>query len=266
MPSLSGSTPLSRPPEIETILTTLSRYNPETTTVLQEYVVTQCASGSYDLMANLALLKLYQFNPELMRDETVLNILAKSLTVFPEPDFTLALHLLPASLLHQYSSAASTPNSTIPLPPAADTDDQLSNSVHRLTYLNSLLELAAFPSFWRILSSDVDEEYADLVADVTGFEDAIRRGITKSITLSMRSLRVETALSWWNFTNKEAVEQWVEEEMPGWVIEGDSIVSKDEGDAITAATSTVQPATGKIKFEQFSRVIRRVYENELLHH
>ncbi|KAK9367529.1 armadillo-type protein [Lipomyces kononenkoae] len=265
MPSSSGSTPLSRPPEIETILTTLSRYNPETTTVLQEYVVTQCATGSYDLMANLALLKLYQFNPELMRDETVLNILAKSLTVFPEPDFTLALHLLPPSLLHQYSSA-STPNSTIPLPPAADTDDQLSNSVHRLTYLNSLLELAAFPAFWRIVSSDVDEEYADLVADVTGFEDAIRRGITKSVTVSMRSFKLESGLSWWNFTNKEAVEQWVEAEMPGWVIEGESIVRKDEEDTTTAATSAVQPATGKIKFEQFSRVIRRVYENELLHH
>ncbi|KAK9355532.1 armadillo-type protein [Lipomyces doorenjongii] len=264
MPS-SALTPSSRPPEIEEILTTLSRYNPETTTVLQEYVATQCATGSYDLMANLALLKLYQFNPELMRDETVLNVLAKSLTVFPQPDFTLALHLLPPSLLHQYSTA-SAPSSTIPLPPKADTDDQLSNSVHRLTYLNSLLELEAFPAFWRILSSDVDEEYADLVADVTGFEDAIRKGISKGLILSMRSFKIETALSWWNFTNREAVEQWVEKEMPEWVIEGDNIVRKDDGDATAAATSTLQPVPGKIKFEQFSRVIRRVYENELLHH
>ncbi|KAK9325143.1 armadillo-type protein [Lipomyces orientalis] len=265
MPSSSALTPSSRSAEIEEILTTLSRYNPETTTVLQEYVATQCATGHYDLMANLALLKLYQFNPELMRDETVLNILAKSLTVFPQPDFALALHLLPPSLLHQYSTA-SVPNSTVPLPPPADTDDQLTNSVHRLTYLNTLLELEAFPSFWRILSSDVDEEYADLVADVAGFENAIRKGITEGVMLSMRKFKIETALSWWNFSNVEAVEQWVGKEMPGWIIDGDCIVRKDEGDATAAAANPTQPAPGKIKFEQFSRVIRRVYENELLHH
>lgn len=58
MPS-STATPSSRPPEIEEILTTLSRYNPEATPVLQDYVATQCSTESYDIMANLALLKLY---------------------------------------------------------------------------------------------------------------------------------------------------------------------------------------------------------------
>ncbi|KAK9466996.1 armadillo-type protein [Lipomyces arxii] len=259
-------TTFSRPAEIEEILSSLSRFNTATTPVLQDYVTTQCSSGSYDLMANLALLKLYQFYSEPMRDDAIINILAKSLTVFPNPDFTLALHLLPPSLLHQYKPVSAEGSSTIPQPPAADSEDQLANSVQRLTYLNSLLELAAFPAFWRILSSDYDEEYADLVADVTGFEDAIRRQITAAMAYSMHSFKIETAQSWLNFSTKEAVAQWVEKEMPEWAVEGDLVLHKEEPEtAAVVVNGSTQPGAGEIKFDQFSRIIRRVYETELLH-
>lgn len=47
-----------RPEHIDTILNGLDRYNPETTTIFQEYVTQQCDSQTYDCYANLALLKL----------------------------------------------------------------------------------------------------------------------------------------------------------------------------------------------------------------
>jgi translation initiation factor 3 subunit K len=47
-----------RPENIDTILNGLDRYNPETTTVFQEYVAQQCETQTYDCYANLALLKL----------------------------------------------------------------------------------------------------------------------------------------------------------------------------------------------------------------
>lgn len=47
-----------RPGEIDTILNGLDRYNPGTTTILQEYVTQQCEDQTYDCYANLALLKL----------------------------------------------------------------------------------------------------------------------------------------------------------------------------------------------------------------
>jgi len=50
---------LERPEHIDAILNGLDRYNPETTTVFQEYVAQQCESQTYDAYANLALLKLY---------------------------------------------------------------------------------------------------------------------------------------------------------------------------------------------------------------
>lgn len=47
-----------RPEHIEAILNGLDRYNPETTTIFQDYVQQQCDDKTYDCYANLALLKL----------------------------------------------------------------------------------------------------------------------------------------------------------------------------------------------------------------
>jgi len=47
-----------RPEHIDAILNGLDRYNPETTSVFQDYVALQCESQTYDCYANLALLKL----------------------------------------------------------------------------------------------------------------------------------------------------------------------------------------------------------------
>jgi hypothetical protein len=47
-----------RPEHIDAILNGLDRYNPETTSVFQEYVTQQCEERTVDSYANLALLKL----------------------------------------------------------------------------------------------------------------------------------------------------------------------------------------------------------------
>jgi len=48
-----------RPEYIANILAGLERYNPETTSIFQDYVQQQCESRTYDCYANLALLKLW---------------------------------------------------------------------------------------------------------------------------------------------------------------------------------------------------------------
>jgi translation initiation factor 3 subunit K len=47
-----------RPENIDAVLNGLDRYNPETTTLFQDYVMSQCENKAYDCYANLALLKL----------------------------------------------------------------------------------------------------------------------------------------------------------------------------------------------------------------
>uniref|UniRef100_A0A2K5YBP5 Uncharacterized protein n=1 Tax=Mandrillus leucophaeus TaxID=9568 RepID=A0A2K5YBP5_MANLE len=41
----------------------IDRYNPENLTTLEHYVKTQAKENAYGLETNLAILKLYQFNP-----------------------------------------------------------------------------------------------------------------------------------------------------------------------------------------------------------
>merc|ERR1712193_453951 len=45
--------------------TDMNRYNPENQTMLEDYVSQQVRDGSYDLDANMALLKLYQIYPDM---------------------------------------------------------------------------------------------------------------------------------------------------------------------------------------------------------
>jgi len=232
-----------RPEHIDAILNGLDRYNPETTQVFQDYVTEQCESKTYDCYANLALLKLYQFNPHLTKDETITNILVKSLTVFPSPDFSLALHLLPPHIL--------TPASTLSALPAAG-DAPLSEAVQKLNVLNNLLAQASYSAFWGTLDSD--DLYADLIADVAGFEELIRIRIALTISQSVREIDRAVLESWLGLQG-ETFNKFVNG-VCGWEIEG--IVVKVPLNKENEAKSTI--VRENVKMEQFSRVIRRAYE------
>lgn len=72
----------------------LSRYNPENIATLERYVELQARENTYDLEANLALLKLYQFNPGTYQSTVACQILMKALTNLPHTDFVLCKCLL----------------------------------------------------------------------------------------------------------------------------------------------------------------------------
>lgn len=74
------------------------RYNPEHLSTLEKYVEVQCAENVYDLEANLAVLKLYQFHQNYNMKITS-QILLKALTNFPHTDFILCKCLLSKDLV-----------------------------------------------------------------------------------------------------------------------------------------------------------------------
>ncbi len=185
----------------------------------------------------------YQFNPHLAKDETITNILVKSLTVFPSPDFSLALHLLPPHIL--------TPASVSSALPAAG-DAPLSEAVQKLNVLNNLLASASYSSFWSTLDSD--DLYADLIADVSGFEELIRIRIALALSQSVREIERPVLESWIGL-NGEAFDKFVKGAC-GWEIEGSTVrvpLNKEN-----EAKGTI--VTENVKIEQFARVIRRAYE------
>lgn len=55
---------------------------------------TQVAQGTYNLDANLTVLRLYQINPAATNSKVVANILLKALMQLPKPDFQLCVYQL----------------------------------------------------------------------------------------------------------------------------------------------------------------------------
>jgi hypothetical protein len=50
--------PACRPEHITTLIESVNRYNPESLEVLEEYLAQQCSDGTFDCLADLAILKL----------------------------------------------------------------------------------------------------------------------------------------------------------------------------------------------------------------
>jgi translation initiation factor 3 subunit K len=135
--------------------------------------------------------------------------------------------------------------------PAAG-DAPLSEAVQKLNVLNNLLAQAFYAAFWSTLDSD--DLYADLIADVAGFEELIRIRIALTISQSVREIERSVLESWLGMQG-EAFEKFVGG-VCGWEIEG--TVVKVPLNKENEAKSTI--VRENVKMEQFSRVIRRAYE------
>ncbi|KAF3847403.1 hypothetical protein F7725_020431, partial [Dissostichus mawsoni] len=126
------------------LLRGIDRYNPENLPTLERYVETQAKENAYDLEANLAVLKLYQFNPAYFQVTVTSQILLKALTNLPHTDFTLCKCMI-------------------------DQTHQEERPIRQILYLGNLLETCHFQSFWTSL-----EENRELIDGITGFEDSVR--------------------------------------------------------------------------------------------
>lgn len=190
-PSIAAIPP-SRTNIIQYLIDGVDRYNPQNAPLLEEYLIQQCQNGTYDCMANLAILKLYQFNPHLSKDEVITNILVKALTVFTQPDFSTCLHLLHPSVL---------------LPREASGGDSLHEIVQKLHTLYLLLDAAKYKDFWQLI--DNDDLYIDMIADCIGFEDTIRLGIAKVVSQTMKEVKLDVLKEWINLRDEE-LRTWVQ--------------------------------------------------------
>merc|ERR1712216_526657 len=113
---------MSSQEEIECMLDE-DRYNPEIVPTLENYLKSQVKESTYDLDANLALFKFYQFQPQIAKTDVVQQVLTKALMQLPQSDFNLCLYLLPESILQD-------------------------EGVKGLQSLANTLESCDFPKFW----------------------------------------------------------------------------------------------------------------------
>lgn len=124
--------------------------------------------------------------------------------------------------------------------------------MQKLNVLNNLLGQASYALFWSTLDSD--DLYADLIADVAGFEELIRIRIALTISQSVREVERPVLESWLGMQG-EQFENFVNSTC-GWEIEGSAV--KVPLNKENEAKGTI--VRENVKMEQFSRVIRRAYE------
>ncbi|KAI9486246.1 MAG: armadillo-type protein [Benjaminiella poitrasii] len=205
-----------RPENIAAMINGVERYNPDNITVLEEYLAKQCESGEYDLEANLAILKLYQFNPSLAKEPIIVKILVKALTAIPAPDFNLCLYLL-AEHAHL-------------------------KSIEKLTELQQLLEQARYAKFWQ----------ADLkpwVAVVPDFEANIRQVIARVMAMSYQTINASSLAANLGLSG-DAFNKFCESQ--GWQSVAGDLIQIPINKGNEAKTVVIRE---NIKFEQFTKVI-----------
>ncbi len=183
-------------------------------------------------LANKAAVHRYQLNPDRMKDEVITNILVKAMTQFPSAQFSLALHLI-------NPSNAST--------------GELNEALTKLRSLNSQLEGAQYADFWADL--DGDDLCADLIADISGFEDMVRQRIAQLVSQAFREVQL-SHLEGWLGLNEEKTKKFIAE-VCGWNVDGEGNIKIPANPENEAKKTEIRE---DVNVEQFSRVIRRTWE------
>lgn len=91
--------------------------------------------------------------------------------------------------------------------------------MQKLNILSNLLSAADYAGFWTTLDSD--DLYADLIADVSGFEELVCVRIAVTVSQTVREMDRGLLEAWLNKKGDE-FEHFVGD-VCGWGIEGDSV-------------------------------------------
>ncbi|XP_074644429.1 eukaryotic translation initiation factor 3 subunit K-like [Tubulanus polymorphus] len=204
---------------VAALLRGIDRYNPENLATLERYVDLQCKDKTYDLEANLAVLKLYQFNPSHFQTSVASQILLKALTNMPHTDFTLCKCLIDIIRLKE-------------------------EPLIRIVELHDLLETCQFREFWNAL-----HEYPDLIMGISAFEDSIRKFVCHVISITYQSISQTNLQVLLGYVSETETQQWVQKY--GWREEGDLVFVTNQDDNIKTKN-----ITENITFESVSEVMK----------
>ncbi|KAH7883748.1 ARM repeat-containing protein [Phlebopus sp. FC_14] len=228
-------TPSTRTELIENLVSGVDRYNPSNVSILEDYLYHQIRSEEYDCLANLAILKLYQFNPDLFNPDVVVNILLKALTAEPFPDFNLCISLLDDR----------------PVNANTDEPDPLPVLLPILTNLYTLLHQCRFPAFWKIYrSQELESLRENYTIECTGFEDAIREVAARAVKATFTRIGLVRLGTYVDLSGPE-LDAWVTEQ--GWSVDALTDVVNIPPNPDNQIESVV--VRENVKFPQLAKVI-----------
>jgi len=162
--------PTMSPSAIETLLSGGGRYDLDILPQLETYLEEQLEKATYDLDANLAILKLYLLYPAEAKIRVYEGILVKALCAFPATDFALCMYQIPEK--HH-----------------AQLKDPVKLSQH--------LEMAKFKLFWKTAeeqvaaSKEAGGSEAQGISRAKNWQDAIRIFVCGVVTSTYRSIKCD---------------------------------------------------------------------------
>lgn len=197
----------------------IERYNPLHVGILTEYLDAQCENNQYDLEANSALLKLFQFNPHEFKSEIVEKILLKALTNLPHPDFILCQLLIDSSKL------------TI-------------GNIQDIILMHQRLEMCQFKTFWTELESQ-----EELYSAIVGFKESIRNFVCHVIGITYQNIRTSLLKDLLGLHKDEEFKAWLKKK--DWKLKDDGFVTvANQEDKIKTIN-----ITEKIELEQVANIL-----------
>ncbi|KAF8973735.1 armadillo-type protein [Flammula alnicola] len=228
-------TPSTRSELIENLVSGVDRYNPSNVGILEDYLYHQIRSEEYDCLANLAILKLYQFNPDLYNPDVVINILIKALTSSPLPDFNLCISLLDER----------------PINSQLDEPDPLPTILPILKGLHNLLFRCRFPSFWEIYrSSQLSLLRDNYTVEVAGFENAVRAVAIRAVRATFTRISSERLGSYLNLSGP-ALTSYIQK--LGWSVDSSTSVVTIPPNPDNQIEATIVQES--VKLPQLSKII-----------
>jgi len=158
------------PAHIEHLLAGGGRYDIDILPQLEAYLQEQLDKATYDLEANLAILKLYLLSPEAAKVSVYEGILVKALMAFPATDFALCMYQIP---------------------------EKHHAALKSIDKLSQHLEMAKFKAFWKTAEEQVaaakeaEGGEAAGISRAHGWQDAVRRHVCGVVNSTYRSIRCD---------------------------------------------------------------------------
>ncbi|XP_077865750.1 eukaryotic translation initiation factor 3 subunit K-like [Saccoglossus kowalevskii] len=203
---------------VSNLMRGIDRYNPENLGTLERYVELQSKENAYDLEANLAVLKLYQFNPMYFQLNVSAQILLKALTNLPHTDFVLCKCLI-------------------------DDVHQGEDQIMKVLYLHDLLETCQFRKFW------VSVPQSEVLMGIVGFEESIRKYICHVVGITYQHIDKSVLSELLGDASDDEIKMWMNKY--GWTPkDGEKIF-------IANQEENVKPKniTEKIDFESVAGIL-----------
>eukprot|EP01091_Cochliopodium_minus_P013729 TRINITY_DN4493_c0_g1_i1.p1 TRINITY_DN4493_c0_g1~~TRINITY_DN4493_c0_g1_i1.p1 ORF type:complete len:221 (-),score=58.17 TRINITY_DN4493_c0_g1_i1:36-698(-) len=207
-----------KPKNIQNVLDN-ERYNEKSIKELEQYVESQIKDNTFDIDANLALLKLYQLYPRSLNQQNLLKVLIKALSRLPTTDFQQCLYLIPHGLMSN-------------------------ESIKNMRILSQKLESANFTEFWQ----DLKKFNISEIKLIPNFEDQIRDFISDVFSITYQSVEKSLLISSLDL-NEELFNKFLQNK--NWKLEGESVSIPINESNNTRPEKTLRPITIK----QFTNIL-----------